>query len=86
MRLGMVSGALAGAACLADDTAVTPPKGFKPAAEDEPAQAPKGPASRVLGRTGMRVNVIGIGTLQITEESVIQAAMNMGVNYIDTAR
>ncbi|HOJ67968.1 MAG TPA: aldo/keto reductase [Candidatus Hydrogenedentes bacterium] len=86
LRLGMVSGALAGAACLADDTAVTPPKGFKPAAEDEPAQAPKGPASRVLGRTGMRVNVIGIGTLQITEESVIQAAMNMGVNYIDTAR
>lgn len=44
------------------------------------------PTSRVLGRTGLKVNVIGIGTLQITEPALIQAAMDMGVNYIDTAR
>ncbi|HPU97849.1 MAG TPA: aldo/keto reductase [Candidatus Hydrogenedentes bacterium] len=86
LRVGVVSGALAGTACLADETAASLPPGFKPAAENEPAQAPKGPASRMLGRTGMRVNVIGIGTLQVTEEAVIQAAMEMGVNYIDTAR
>ncbi len=86
LRMGVVSGALAGAACLAEEQGAPVPPGFKPAAEDEPAQSPKGPHSRVLGRTSMRVQVIGIGTLQITEESVIQAAMEMGVNYIDTAR
>ena len=56
-------------------------------AAPEAATPAKGtPVSRVLGRTGLKVNVVGIGTLQITEPALIQAAMDLGVNYIDTAR
>ena len=60
--------------------------GQNAAPEAPAAPAAASPASRVLGRTGLKVNVIGIGTLQITEPALIQAAMDMGVNYIDTAR
>ncbi len=41
---------------------------------------------RVLGRTGMKVAVIGIGALKITEPAIFQAAFDRGVNYVDTAR
>ena len=77
LRLGALTATTAGMAGAA--------QGQNPAPDTAPA-AGGGPVSRVLGRTGMKVNVVGIGTLQITEPALIQAAMDMGVNYIDTAR
>lgn len=49
----------------------------------EPAPVP---ASRTLGRTGMKLNVIGIGALKTTDPAIFQAAFDRGVNYVDTAR
>ena len=40
---------------------------------------------RTLGRTGFRVSDIGIGTSQTFPTEVIKAALDAGVNYIDTA-
>jgi predicted aldo/keto reductase-like oxidoreductase len=80
LRLGALTATSAGVsgAALGQNTV---PEAAPPA-----TAAAASPASRVLGRTGLKVNVIGIGTLQITEPALIQAAMDMGVNYIDTAR
>jgi hypothetical protein len=62
-------------------------------------QAPAGTASgglptRVLGRTGARVTILGLGTAPIGEarvdlkeaERIYGEVMDRGVNYIDTAR
>lgn len=40
---------------------------------------------RVLGRTGFMVSDIGIGTSQTFPPAVMSAALDAGVNYIDTA-
>ncbi len=59
------------------------PNGERPA--DPPAE--KGaPARRTLGRTKLKVAVVGIGALRTTESAVIRAAFDRGVNYVDTAR
>lgn len=50
--------------------------------------------TRVLGRTGARVSVLGLGTAPVGEGpidvqqgiKIFRAAMDRGVNYIDTAR
>ena len=58
-------------------------------AQEPPAAAkPDGaaPVYRMLGKTGMKVSVIGIGGLKTIEPSVFQAAFDRGVNYVDTAR
>jgi len=49
---------------------------------------PKGvtPAYRTLGRTGMKITVIGVGALKTPDPAIFQAAFDRGVNYIDTAR
>ncbi len=44
------------------------------------------PACRPLGKTGMSLSVIGIGALLTAEAAVFQAAFDMGVNHVDTAR
>lgn len=41
---------------------------------------------RVLGRTGLEVTPIGIGTFRTTEPAVIRVALEKGVNFLDTAR
>jgi len=50
------------------------------------AAAPGAVACRTLGRTGLKLNVVGIGALLISEAAVFRAAFDMGVNYVDTAR
>lgn len=40
---------------------------------------------RTLGRTGFKVSDISMGAGGLTNPSVMKAALNMGVNYIDTA-
>ena len=51
-------------------------------AEEPPAKA----VYRTLGRTGLKVSIVGIGAMQVRESAVIQAAFERGVNYVDTAR
>jgi len=52
-----------------------------PAQEAVPA-----PVYRVFGRTGLKVNVVGFGSLKTSEPAVFQAAFDRGVNWVDTAR
>jgi hypothetical protein len=41
---------------------------------------------RTLGRTGFKVSDIGFGTGSFNNANVLQVALDMGVNYIDTGR
>jgi aryl-alcohol dehydrogenase-like predicted oxidoreductase len=52
------------------------------------AAAPKQPALayRTLGRTGLKVTTLGFGCMITSDPSVIQRAVDLGVNYFDTAR
>lgn len=55
---------------------------------DEPADNPeqnKIKEYRVLGRTGFNVSDIGCGTINISNENLLKAILNAGVNFIDTA-
>jgi uncharacterized protein len=44
------------------------------------------PVYRALGRTGLKVTTVGMGAMLTPEYEVIRAAIDMGVNYVDTAR
>jgi hypothetical protein len=57
-----------------------------------PAQAPAQPKPelkikeyRTLGRTGYKVSDIGFGAGPLSNDNVLRAALDAGVNYIDTA-
>lgn len=41
---------------------------------------------RTLGRTGLKVTTVGFGCLITTDSSVISRAIDLGLNYFDTAR
>ncbi len=41
---------------------------------------------RVLGKTGLKVTTVGFGAMITTDPSVIARALDMGINYFDTAR
>jgi predicted aldo/keto reductase-like oxidoreductase len=44
------------------------------------------PVYRTLGRTGLRITAVGYGTDLTSEYEVIRAGVDMGINYLDTAR
>jgi hypothetical protein len=44
------------------------------------------PVYRTLGRTGLRITEVGYGTDLASEYEVIRAGVDMGINYLDTAR
>ena len=44
------------------------------------------PVYRTLGRTGLKITVVSFGAMLTPEPEVIRAAIEQGVNYIDTAR
>jgi aryl-alcohol dehydrogenase-like predicted oxidoreductase len=50
----------------------------------EPAAAT--PHYRVLGKTGLKVTPVGFGCLVTSDSSVIAQALDMGINFFDTAR
>jgi len=41
---------------------------------------------RTLGRTGLKVPAVSIGAMNATDPAVIERALDLGINYIDTAR
>ena len=49
-----------------------------------PYERPKIKDYRVLGRTGFKVSDIGAGTSFLTNVNVAEAALDMGINYLDT--
>ena len=42
--------------------------------------------TRVLGRTGLKVSTVGFGCMITSDGSVIERAIDAGINYFDTAR
>jgi predicted aldo/keto reductase-like oxidoreductase len=44
------------------------------------------PSYRKLGRTGLKVTTVSYGTMLTPEYEVIRAGIDMGINYLDTAR
>ena len=51
----------------------------------EATPPPKIKEYRVLGRTGFKVSDIGLGGGEATDPSLIEAALDSGINYIDAA-
>ena len=41
---------------------------------------------RMLGRTGLKVTIVGFGCMITSDASVIERAVDLGINYFDTAR
>ncbi len=41
---------------------------------------------RTLGKTGLRVTTVGFGTMITSDPAVLARAVDMGINYFDTAR
>ena len=60
-------------------------KRAEPTFEDTPASPVKLPM-RTLGRTGLKVNPLGFGCGYTPDPSVIERAIDLGINYFDTAR
>lgn len=44
------------------------------------------PVYRTLGRTGLKVTIVGFGAMLTPEHEVMRAAFDFGINYVDTAR
>ena len=55
-------------------------------AEIERASKKPRVAYRTLGKTGMKVSTVGIGAMQVSDAAVLHKALDLGINYIDTAR
>ena len=53
--------------------------------EDAPTSVAKLPM-RILGRTGLKVNPVGFGCGYTPDPSIIERAIDIGINYFDTAR
>jgi len=50
--------------------------------------APKAPATmeyRTLGKTGLKVSAVSFGVMRLTDPAVLFQALDMGINYFDTA-
>ncbi len=57
----------------------------RPAQNTAESGTPKIKEYRILGRTGFKVSDISFGAGNLTNANVLEAALDMGVNYIDTA-
>lgn len=53
--------------------------------EDQEPPPPRIRETRTLGRTGFQVSDISFGTGNLNNPNVLAAALDMGINYIDTA-
>jgi uncharacterized protein len=74
LKLGIV-GAASAAAGLSGLSGTS--KGAEPAS---------GPVYRTLGRTGLKITIVSFGAMLTQDHEVMQAAFDLGINYVDTAR
>ncbi|MCX6636018.1 MAG: aldo/keto reductase, partial [Acidobacteria bacterium] len=51
-----------------------------------PQAKPIGMAHRTLGKTGLKVTPLGFGGRGTTEAGVIERALDLGINFVDTGR
>jgi uncharacterized protein len=54
-------------------------------ASSDPSAFPP-PVYRTLGRTGLKITVVGFGAMLTTEPEVMRIAFDQGINYVNTAR
>lgn len=57
--------------------------------EAQSPSSPKAPGAmpfRTLGKTGLKVSVLGFGCMTTSDPTVIERAADQGINYFDTAR
>jgi len=80
-RRDFIKASAMGLAGVGTTLAATPAR----AGQAAPAGTAKIKSYRTLGRTGFKASEIGIGTSQTFPTPVISAALDAGVNYIDTA-
>ena len=57
-----------------------------PAAQSRTAQSAPKFTYGVLGKTGMKITRVSFGCMTTSDQSVIERAADMGINYFDTAR
>jgi len=62
--------------------------GFRGVAKAAFSTSKKGitPVYRTLGRTGLKVSVVSFGAMLTPDYETMEAAFEMGINYVDTAR
>ncbi|HOY65916.1 MAG TPA: aldo/keto reductase [Candidatus Ozemobacteraceae bacterium] len=60
--------------------------GAAPASGTAADAFPPVPVYRTLGRTKLQVTIVGFGAMLTPEPEVIGAGIDMGINYLDTAR
>jgi predicted aldo/keto reductase-like oxidoreductase len=82
-RRGFLAASLAAPAVLSATTAVTASRNVVPASA--PSAQPK-LVFRTLGKTGLKVTALGFGSMITSDQSVIERAADIGINYFDTAR
>ena len=58
---------------------------FGGSGQEAPAEKPRIREYRTLGRTGFKVSDIGFGAANLTDAPLLEAALDAGMNYIDTA-
>lgn len=67
-------------------TGITGLGGVLESASGQAGTFPPSPVYRTLGRTGLKITVVSFGAMLTPEHEVIRAALDLGVNYVDTAR
>jgi hypothetical protein len=55
-------------------------------AKPQETQTQKTPEYRILGRTGIKVSAVGYGASHTLEPSLIERALENGINFLDTGR
>lgn len=63
---------------------------FRPSPSEDTVPGPANPPTKLnyktLGRTGLKVTTVGFGCMITSDPSVIERAVDIGINYFDTAR
>lgn len=80
LKLGLVgtTSTVLGGSVLADAVQVY--------AQEQGSSGFPAPVHRTLGRTGLKVSVVGFGAMLTPEPEVIRIAFENGINYVNTAR
>lgn len=82
---GAVAASAAGAFLVSTDGLLETRVAAEPIKDPEAVKAAAKGRYRTLGKTGLKVSTIGIGAASLTSPAVLDRALDLGLNYIDTA-